>query len=48
MNSTVRVRIDSATKEKAEKVLKDMGLTLSVAIRIYLKQIARTERLNIK
>ena len=45
MNCTVRARIDSATKEKAEKVLKDMGLTISVAIRMYLKQIARTNKL---
>jgi addiction module RelB/DinJ family antitoxin len=41
MNCTVRARIDKETKEKAEAVLKKMGLNLSTAIRMYLKHLVR-------
>jgi addiction module RelB/DinJ family antitoxin len=42
MKCTVRARTDKETKEKAEAVLKDMGLTMSTAIRMYLKHLIRT------
>ena len=40
MNETnIRSRIDLATKSKADKVLKSMGLTMSEAIRLFLHQV---------
>ena len=45
MNHMLRVRVDLETKQKAEAVLKDMGLTLSVAVRMYLIHIAKTGKL---
>lgn len=37
---TVRCRIDEETKEKVGVVLDQMGMTLSTAIRLFLKRIA--------
>ena len=37
---TVRCRIDEQTKEKVSLVLDQMGMTLSTAIRLFLKRIA--------
>ena len=37
---TVRCRIDEQTKEKVSLVLDQMGMTLSIAIRLFLKRIA--------
>lgn len=37
---TVRCRIDEDTKEKVGVVLDQMGMTLSTAIRLFLKRIA--------
>lgn len=37
--SVVRSRVDKRTKEKAEKIIGKLGLNMSDAIRIYLKQI---------
>ena len=39
--STFRVRVDSALKAEVEKCLSDMGMSMSTAINIYLRQIAR-------
>ncbi len=46
-NKSVRVfaRIDPLTKEAAQKTLNDMGLDMSTAIAIFLKQVARDRRL---
>ena len=41
MNETIRVRIDKETKEKAEKVLKKMGLSVSSAVRLYLYHVVK-------
>jgi len=41
MKCTVRARTDKETKEKAEAVLKEMGLNLSTGIRMYLKQLIK-------
>lgn len=38
--STIQVRIDEKTKKSAKKVLDDIGLDMSSAIIVYLKQIA--------
>jgi DNA-damage-inducible protein J len=41
MNDSIRIRIDKDTKEKAEKALKKMGLSLSSAIRLYLYHVVK-------
>lgn len=41
MNCTVRARVDKEIKEKAEAVLKEMGLNISTAIRMYLTHLVR-------
>ena len=37
----IRVRVDKEIKEKAEKVLKEMGLSMSSAIRLYLYHVVK-------
>ena len=37
--STIQIRIDEETKAAAKKVLDDLGLDLSTAIKLYLKQV---------
>ncbi len=44
-DSTVRARIDSATKRKASKALEGMGLSMSDAIRLMLVRVAEEKRL---
>ncbi len=44
-DSTVRARIDSATKRKASKALEAMGLSVSDAIRLMLVRVAEEKRL---
>ncbi len=39
--STFSVRVDSALKAEVENCLSDMGMSMSTAINIYLRQIAR-------
>ena len=39
--STFSVRVDSALKTEVENCLADMGMSMSTAINIYLRQIAR-------
>ena len=39
--STFSVRVDSGLKTEVEKCLSDMGLSMSTAINMYLRQIAR-------
>ena len=39
--STFSVRVDSNLKTEVEKCLSDMGMSMSTAINIYLRQIAR-------
>ncbi|MFT4079184.1 type II toxin-antitoxin system RelB/DinJ family antitoxin [Rhodomicrobium sp.] len=41
LNEVVRARIDSKTKEDAEAVLAEIGLTLSDVIRLLLIRVAR-------
>lgn len=41
--STFSVRVDSALKTEVEKCLSDMGMNMSTAINIYLRQIARVK-----
>ena len=39
--STFSVRVDSALKKEVENCLSEMGMSMSTAINIYLRQIAR-------
>ena len=41
--TTIQVRIDDKTKKDAKKVLNELGLDMSSAIKVYLKQIAITK-----
>ncbi|EKD48257.1 MAG: hypothetical protein ACD_65C00045G0003 [uncultured bacterium] len=37
--STIQIRIDEKTKNSAKKVLDDVGMDMSSAIKVYLRQI---------
>ena len=43
--SQISIRIDDNVKKEAEKVCKDIGISLSSAINIYLKRIGRERRI---
>lgn len=43
MSKNIQIRIDEKTKRGAKKVLDELGLDMSSAIKIYLKQIVITE-----
>lgn len=43
--STIQVRISEEAKERAEKILKSMGVTMSQAIKIFIAQINNTKSL---
>lgn len=45
METNIQVRLDKKTKNQARKVLEKMGLTLSGAIHIYLRQIIIQKRI---
>jgi DNA-damage-inducible protein J len=46
-SSTIQVRIDEQTKTNVTKVLTKLGLTMSDAINLYLKQINKNQALPI-
>lgn len=37
--TTIQIRIDDKTKKSAKKILDDVGVDMSSAIKVYLKQI---------
>lgn len=39
MSTTITIRTDTETKEKANEIFKKLGLDMSTAINIYLKQV---------
>lgn len=41
----IQLRIDHADKKAAEAVLKDLGLNFSSAIKLFLKQVVREQKL---
>lgn len=41
--STIQVRVDEKTKKKAKKVLESIGMDMSSAVKVYLKQIVITQ-----
>lgn len=38
MSSVINIRVDSETKKQAEKLFNDLGMNMSVAINMFLKQ----------
>ena len=42
MSSTITVRVDDKLKKEAGDVFKEVGMDMSTAITIYLKQVVRT------
>ena len=43
--TTIQIRIDKQTKNSAKKVLDELGLDMSTAIKAYLKQISAHKRI---
>jgi len=43
--TTIQIRIDKKTKHSAKKVLDELGLDMSTAIKAYLKQISARKRI---
>ena len=41
-NTHLHVRIDDETKKQAQQILSDMGLDLSTAVNMFIKQVVRT------
>ncbi len=41
--TTIQVRVDDHTKQASSKILEDLGLDVSSAIKVYLKQIIATK-----
>jgi DNA-damage-inducible protein J len=45
MNAIVKARVDSSLKTNAENVLKQMGMDMTVAIRMFLTQVVQRQAL---
>lgn len=41
MSTNLNVRVDSKVKEQAESILESLGMNLTTAINVYLRQIIR-------
>ena len=42
-NEQIQIRIDSKTKNEAKKVLEDLGMDMSSAIKIFFRQVINTK-----
>ena len=42
-NTAINVVVDEKTKKEASKILKDLGLSMSSAINVFLKQVIESE-----
>ncbi len=42
MSSTITVRVDENIKKEASSVLKEVGMDMSTAINVYLRQVIRS------
>lgn len=40
--SIINVRVEEDVKQEADKIFKEMGLNMSVAVNLYLRQVVRT------
>ena len=45
LTSPINVMVDSKTKEDANRILKDLGLSMSTAINLFLKQVIKNDGL---
>ncbi len=43
--TTIQIRIDEKTKNEAKKVLDEIGINMSSAIKMYLRQITKRKKL---
>lgn len=43
MNTTLQVRIDKKTKNKAQKIFKDLGIDMSSGIKLFLSKVINTK-----
>ena len=48
LNSAINVQVDSKDKEQATNILKDLGLNMSTAINIFIKQIIKCDAYLLK
>ena len=46
MNTTMQIRIDSATKTKAQRAFRGMGLSLSFGIKYFLTKVVNAKNLK--
>lgn len=47
-STTIQIRIDTNTKEQAQQVLAEMGLDMSSAIKLFLRNIIITESIPLE
>lgn len=45
LTSVINVQVDSATKKEATAILNDLGLSMSAAINLFLKQVVKMDGL---
>ena len=45
LTSAINIQIDTETKKAATEILNDLGLSMSTAINIFLKQVIKTDGL---
>ena len=45
LTSVINVQVDSATKKEATAILNDLGLSMSAAINLFLKQVVKRDGL---
>ena len=45
LNSPINVMVDTNTKEEATSILKDLGLSMSTAINLFLRQVIKNDGL---
>ncbi len=45
MTKTITVRVDNDTKEKANKIFREVGIDMSTAVNIFLRQVIRNNGL---
>lgn len=43
MNTTLQIRINKKTKEKAKKIFNNLGLDMSSGVNLFLSQVVNTE-----
>lgn len=47
-STTLQIRIDSETKSQAQKVFSDMGIDMSSAIKLFLRNVIITESIPLE